>query len=332
MILVAAILVLICATVDCNAREGDASNVDLLQRLLELKQRIQREPSKAHTSHAPSAIALESLWWKNPSLKAGLKRLHARDEMLSQPDNEGNDIRLYRHGVEDPNSTTFREIREADSMVTEPDDLVKLEAEVRALQSKIRMQRVLINNSSNVSAAAKNIPGEFRWIENWELHGEKPVNASNETLGMWIWCKNSSDFSKIFWRNGSLMGAPAMNASQTFQTVRGCVSVVTPGWMDVDEDTKGDTKEEEKVEDEEMQEIRRKNWDEPFMTYEPHPSSVGWNKKHWKASDWITWSMTGPVLSVSFMAFIWYSFGWFPSMVVFLVCALVDVATFYWNW
>ena len=46
-------------------------------------------------------------------------------------------------------------------MVTEPDDLVKLEAEVRALQSKIRMQRVLINNS-NVSAAAKNIPGEFR--------------------------------------------------------------------------------------------------------------------------------------------------------------------------
>ena len=35
--------------------------------------------------------------------------------MLSQPDNEGNDIRLYRHGVEDPNSTIFREIREADS-------------------------------------------------------------------------------------------------------------------------------------------------------------------------------------------------------------------------
>ena len=28
-----------------------------------------------------------------------------------------------------------------------------------------------------------------------------------------------------------------MNASQTFQTVRGCVSVVTPAWMDVDEDT-----------------------------------------------------------------------------------------------
>ena len=51
--------------------------VDVLQRLLELKQQIQREPSKAHTPDESSAIALESLWWKNPSLKAGMCDLDA---------------------------------------------------------------------------------------------------------------------------------------------------------------------------------------------------------------------------------------------------------------
>eukprot|EP00960_Hanusia_phi_P017803 524307-Hanusia_phi.AAC.3 len=274
----------------------------------------------------------------------------ARDQMLSQPGDTGNDIRIYRHGIEDPNSTVFQEIREADSttecrrvgngltnragMVTEPDDIVKLEEEVRALQSKIRMQKVLISNSSNVSAAAKNIPGEFRWIENWEMHGEKPTNASNETLGLWIWCKNSSNFAKIHWQNGTLIGAPAINASQTFQTVKGCVSVVSPAWMEVDESAGEDTKKEEKEEEEEMQEIRSymscktlKNliraeqekelgraihdirapdlqgiqvlWAGTRSTGRcggpVYSSSNNTDFPDPQASDWITWTLTGPV-------------------------------------
>uniref|UniRef100_A0A7S0HRQ7 Uncharacterized protein n=1 Tax=Hanusia phi TaxID=3032 RepID=A0A7S0HRQ7_9CRYP len=322
------LLILICAPADGDVQEENSSMVDVFQRLLETKQRIQSSPRNFWVSRAPRATNLD-FHRKHRGHRAGFL---ARDQMLSQPGDTGNDIRIYRHGIEDPNSTVFQEIREADSMVTEPDDIVKLEEEVRALQSKIRMQKVLISNSSNVSAAAKNIPGEFRWIENWEMHGEKPTNASNETLGLWIWCKNSSNFAKIHWQNGTLIGAPAINASQTFQTVKGCVSVVSPAWMEVDESAGEDTKKEEKEEEEEMQEIRRKNWDEPFMTYEPHPSSVGWNKKHWKASDWITWTLTGPLLSLSFMGFIWYSFGWLPGVAVFATCALVDVATFYWNW
>ena len=59
-----------------------------------------------------------------------------------------------------------------------------------------------------------------------------------------------------------------------------CVSVAGPGFVEGEEE---DTAREEalrkaKIEEDEIVELQKRNWDQPFMTYEPHPSTVGWNK------------------------------------------------------
>ena len=58
----------------------------------------------------------------------------------------------------------------------------------------------------------------------------------------------------------------------------------------------------------------------------------GWNKWKWNAGDWVTWILLGPAVSVLFVIFIAYSFGLVPAVLTLVVCILVDVATFYWNW
>jgi hypothetical protein len=58
------------------------------------------------------------------------------------------------------------------------------------------------------------------------------------------------------------------------------VSVAGPGFVEGGEE---DSAREEalrkaKIEEDEIVELQKRNWDQPFMTYEPHPSAVGWNK------------------------------------------------------
>lgn len=113
-----------------------------------------------------------------------------------------------------------------------------------------------------------------------------------------------------------------------------CMSVSGPGFLDHDaEDDEADAaKAKEKIEQDEISELRKRNWDEPFMTYEPHPSSVGWDKAHWKNSDWLSWGFTGPVLSTLFTSFVVVTFGWLPGLCVGFTCVVADTATYYWNW
>jgi len=125
-----------------------------------------------------------------------------------------------------------------------------------------------------------------------------------------------------------------MKPHQKFVSIGKCVSVAGPGLLD---DKEEDLEEEaaemkKKIEEDEIAELRKRNWDEPFMTYEPHPSAVGWDKAHWKCTDWVSWGLTGPVLSTFFTGFIISIFGWLPGAGVALTCILVDTATFYWNW
>ena len=79
--------------------------------------------------------------------------------------------------------------------------------------------------------------------------------------------------------------------------VQNCVSVSGPGFLDEEEEDKEEEEamKKQKIEEDEIAELRKRNWDEPFMTYEPHPSAVGWDKAHWKASDWVSWVLTGPL-------------------------------------
>ena len=113
-----------------------------------------------------------------------------------------------------------------------------------------------------------------------------------------------------------------------------CVSVSAPGLEDEEEEDKEEeqAKEKQKIEEDEIAELRKRNWDQPFMTYEPHPSAVGWDKAHWKTADWLSWGFTGPVLSLLFTIFVVATFGWLPGLGVALTCAVADTATYYWNW
>ena len=82
------------------------------------------------------------------------------------------------------------------------------------------------------------------------------------------------------WVAGSLVGAPMIKPHQKFVFIDSCVSVAGPGFVEGEEE---DTAREEalrkaKIEEDEIVELQKRNWDQPFMTYEPHPSAVGWNK------------------------------------------------------
>ena len=92
-----------------------------------------------------------------------------------------------------------------------------------------------------------------------------------------------------------------------------------------------DAKKEQQIEEDEIAELRKRNWDEPFMTYEPHPSSVGWIKRHWSSADWLTWLVLGPLLSVAFSAFILLTFGQTAAAFAIGLTVSVDLITFYWN-
>lgn len=112
------------------------------------------------------------------------------------------------------------------------------------------------------------------------------------------------------------------------------MSVAGPGFLDEEEEDKEEEEAEkkQKIEEDEIEELRKRNWDAPFMTYEPHPSAVGWDKTHWNIFDWVSWVLTGPVLSLFFTIFIVSTFGWLPGGGVALTCVVVDTVTFYWNW
>ena len=73
-------------------------------------------------------------------------------------------------------------------MVTEPDDIVKIEDEMRR-QVKERRKR-----AERVREQSKNmtheLPGAFRWFQDDD---EKLIdNATNLTYGTWVWCKNDT--------------------------------------------------------------------------------------------------------------------------------------------
>jgi len=50
---------------------------------------------------------------------------------------------------------------------------------------------------------------------------------------------------------------------------------VGPGLLDDEEEDlqEQEAEKKKKIEEDEIAELRKRNWDEPFMTYEPHPSA-----------------------------------------------------------
>ena len=131
----------------------------------------------------------------------------------------------YRHGVEDENNTAYREIEQGDRIVTEPDDIVKMENEVRRLhRERIRQWEKADEAREQHKNNTASLPGVFRWFED-SVEGMVD-NTTNLTLGTWVWCRNESSFGNLEWHDGKIHGAPIMKPHQKFVSIE--VSLALP--------------------------------------------------------------------------------------------------------
>jgi hypothetical protein len=58
----------------------------------------------------------------------------------------------------------------------------------------------------------------------------------------------------------------------------------------------------------------------------------GWDKSGWSTGDWASWVITGPLITVAFSFFMFYTYGVPAGALTSIICACIDVATFYYNW
>merc|ERR1719409_2619555 len=58
----------------------------------------------------------------------------------------------------------------------------------------------------------------------------------------------------------------------------------------------------------------------------------GWDKSMWSSGDWASWVITGPLITLCFSFFMFYTYGVPAGALTALICLLVDIATFYYNW
>jgi len=81
----------------------------------------------------------------------------------------------------------YQNIANGDRIVTEPDDIVKMEDEVRRLHKERMIQTKHHHQHMNKT---KDLPGAFRWFQD---DAEEFVdNSTNLTYGTWVWCRNES--------------------------------------------------------------------------------------------------------------------------------------------
>ena len=66
-------------------------------------------------------------------------------------------------------------------------------------------------------------------------------------------------------------------------------------------------------------------------TVDENGLNPGWDAKHWTTSDWVLWTFTGPVLTMTACTFIFYAYGWPWAVGSLLVLVAVDMFGFYWN-
>ncbi|EKX49237.1 hypothetical protein GUITHDRAFT_162110 [Guillardia theta CCMP2712] len=72
--------------------------------------------------------------------------------------------------------------------------------------------------------------------------------------------------------------------------------------------------------------------DEDSAKIDPDASFVvGWDKSHWKTSDWASWIIPGPIVTIFVTGFVFYMYGpaWAAGLCAVLVT--VDVFAFYMN-
>ena len=62
-----------------------------------------------------------------------------------------------------------------------------------------------------------------------------------------------------------------------------------------------------------------------------NPASVGWDKSAWTGTDWVTWVVPGPIITIVLSGFIFYMYGPMWAAGTFVVMCGVDALAFYAN-
>ena len=70
----------------------------------------------------------------------------------------------------------------------------------------------------------------------------------------------------------------------------------------------------------------------PAKPEEGEEMAPGWDKSMWSSGDWASWVITGPFITLCFSFFMFYTYGVPAGALTALICLLVDIATFYYNW
>jgi len=58
---------------------------------------------------------------------------------------------------------------------------------------------------------------------------------------------------------------------------------------------------------------------------------VGWDKSAWTGTDWVTWVVPGPIITIVLSGFIFYMYGPMWAAGTFVVMCGVDALAFYAN-
>ena len=70
----------------------------------------------------------------------------------------------------------------------------------------------------------------------------------------------------------------------------------------------------------------------PAKPAEGEEMAPGWDKSMWSSGDWASWVITGPLITLCFSFFMFYTYGVPAGALTALICLMVDIATFYYNW
>jgi hypothetical protein len=62
-----------------------------------------------------------------------------------------------------------------------------------------------------------------------------------------------------------------------------------------------------------------------------NPATVGWDKSQWTSSDWATWIVPGPIITMVLVGFIFYMYGPMWAVGTAVVMIGVDALAFYTN-
>ena len=62
-----------------------------------------------------------------------------------------------------------------------------------------------------------------------------------------------------------------------------------------------------------------------------NPASVGWDKSEWTGTDWVTWIVPGPIITIIVAGFVLHMYGPMWAAGTFVVMVGVDALAFYTN-